>query len=220
MLILVLFNTRFTAIILLMSLGIEALFQTQQLALDVMSVQRNHQIPGDTRQENVVEHSYGVALLAWQLHGAYAPELSLPTVLQYCLVHDSPERGLERDTNTYASPEERLQKDRREKEQVRLMGAEFGGDFPDLVDAINRYQAQVDEEGIFVYTVDKMQAIIMAMMDDWRAYRTAVPGGITFEDFQKKNRELLGRSSRFLTDIFVDLVTHAEADYFANPNKV
>jgi len=90
-------------------------FLVQKLVLGMINVSRNHNIPDKGRKENVVEHSYSLAMLCWQIYSALGLKLSLAKILKYALVHDLVERGQREDTNTYAKAHERVNKDKREK---------------------------------------------------------------------------------------------------------
>lgn len=55
---------------------------------DFQKVERVVFVPQRDRQENDVEHSYLLAMLAWQLAEILAPQLSKEKVIKYALVHD------------------------------------------------------------------------------------------------------------------------------------
>ena len=79
------------------------LTQIQGLVLDMIKVNRNHRIPGTNRRENVIEHSFSVAMLCWKIHSIIKSNLNLEKILTYALAHDFSERGQKYDTNTYAN---------------------------------------------------------------------------------------------------------------------
>jgi 5'-deoxynucleotidase YfbR-like HD superfamily hydrolase len=59
-----------------------------RLLHDFQKVERVIFVPGNERNENDVEHSYLLAMLAWQIAEMVAPHLSRKKVLKYALVHD------------------------------------------------------------------------------------------------------------------------------------
>ncbi len=196
-----------------MSSNFDRLSQTQNLVLDMLQVTRNHQIPGSEEHENVVTHSSGVAILAWQLHEMLGLDLDVSKILKYGLVHDFPERGQARDTNTFATTAERIAKAERERREVAKLTAEFVH-FEDLTSTIADYETKDDEESKFVWTVDKMQAIVLGRMDDWRPYKRL---GITYDEFCAKKAELLARSSPYLYDIFAEIIEVGKQTYYDRP---
>jgi 5'-deoxynucleotidase YfbR-like HD superfamily hydrolase len=137
---------------------IKDLTHTQQLVLDICAVERNHQIPGSERHENVVEHSFSVALLCWKIIDTLKPNLDTERVFKYCIAHDFLERGLKNDVNTYADSEARAAKKAREQQVLVELADEFAH-FPEKIAIIQAYEEMADEEARFVWTVDKMQAI-------------------------------------------------------------
>lgn len=186
----------------------------QELVLDIIRVERNHSIPNTNRHENVVEHSFSVALLCWKIYDLVKPPLNLEKIFKYSLVHDFLERGQNRDVNTYAPKDERAAKKERETDELKKLLSEFSdfGDFPRiLVD----YEARLDEESLFVWSVDKMQQIILGQMDKWRPY---VGYGVTYDQFLEKNEEFLRKCSPYVKEIYRKAFEDSCTTYFDNPN--
>ncbi len=192
----------------------EKLDNLQQLVLEVMKVERNHSIPNTERHENVVEHSFSVAMLCWKVFEMVKPPLSLEKILKYALLHDFPERGVKSDTNTYAGKEERKLKKEREALELDKISNEFK-DFEDFVKALHDYE-KLDDEALFVWSVDKMQSVILGGMDNWRPYASY---GITYKQFCEKNLEIINKGSVYVKDIFTQVHEEACKTYYDNPNK-
>lgn len=190
----------------------EKLDNLQQLVLEVMKVERNHSIPTTNRHENVVEHSFSVAMLCWKVFEILKPPLNLEKVLKYALVHDFSERGLKSDTNTYAGKEERKIKKEREALELEKIGNEFS-DFEDFVKTLHNYE-KLDDEALFVWSIDKMQGIILGGLDDWRPYEAY---GVTFEQFCKKDEEFIEKCSPYVKEIFKEVYEEACKTYYDNP---
>lgn len=191
-----------------------SLDNVQQLVLDIMKVERNHTIPGTERHENVVEHSFSVAMLCWKVYEITKPPLNLEIILKYALVHDFSERGLKRDVNTYAGKEERTLKKEREDLELKKISSEFK-DFEDFVSIINSYE-NLNAEALFVWSVDKMQGIILGGLDKWRPY---VSYNVSYKQFCEKDEEFLEKCSPYAKDVFRKVYEEACKMYYDNPGK-
>lgn len=178
------------------------------MTIDLALINRNHYIAGTERRENDIEHSFTVALLCWYIHDRYKIDLNISKILKYALAHDFVERYAG-DVNTYASNEARQQKVKDEAVALERLSNEFTV-FPDLVAKMNEYELKNDEESLFVWTVDKMQQLIMGDLDNWRPYREI---SITFEQFCDKGAEQLQRASPYVRDIFDGLVEYSKTTY-------
>ena len=62
------------------------------LVLDIQKIKRNHMIPDTDTYENVVEHSFSIAMLCWRIHNLVYSKLNLEKIFQYALIHDFLER--------------------------------------------------------------------------------------------------------------------------------
>lgn len=186
----------------------------QQLVLDIMKVERNHTIPGTERHENVIEHSFSVAILCWRVYEITKPPLNLETILKYALVHDFSERGLKKDVNTYAGKEERTLKKEREDLELKKISSEFK-DFEDFVSILNSYE-NLDAEALFVWSVDKMQGIILGGLDKWRPHASY---HISYKQFCEKDEEFLEKCSPYVRDVFKKVYEQACKTYYDNPDN-
>lgn len=189
------------------------LFKLQQLLIDIALIDRSHYLAKTSRRENDIEHSMTVALLCWYIHTTHNLPLDLAKVFKYALSHDFVERYAG-DVNTFASESARAQKALDEKESLEKLSTEFS-DFNDLILTMNGYENKVDEESLFVWTVDKMQALIMGELDSWRPYAEL---DISFNDFCEKYSQLLAVSSVHSRDIFDGLIEHSKLTYYDRPN--
>ena len=189
------------------------LHELQKLLTDLIKVERNHSIPGTDRHENVVEHSFSLAILCWRLFEELRPPLDIAKILKYSLVHDFPERGQTQDINTYAKDHERETKQELEAKQLLALSHEFA-DFPDFVISLRDYESRSDEESLFVWSVDKMQAIILGQIDNWRPYQTY---GVTYAQFCAKGEEFLSKCSPYLKDVFREVYEEGRRTYYDQP---
>jgi putative hydrolase of HD superfamily len=188
------------------------MFELQRLVADMAMIERNHYALGSERRENDVEHSFTVALLGWYICSRHQLKLDQGKILKYALAHDFAERYAG-DTNTFASDEDRAAKAGREKAALGQLSHEFS-DFDDLVMSLRAYEAKSDPEALFVWTVDKMQALILGDLDGWRPYREIE---IDYETFARKHGELLDRASPYCKEIYAELLEYCKATYYDRP---
>ena len=104
----------------------DKLKQIQQLVIDITKIERNHYMPGTNRRENVVEHSFSLAMLCWRIFEIVKPPLDIAKILKYALVHDFMERGMANDVNTYATETERQMKKELEAQELKKLSLEGG----------------------------------------------------------------------------------------------
>ena len=152
------------------------LFSLQQMTIDLSLIERNHHLAKTNKKENDIEHSLSVALLCWYIHDRYKLELVISKILKYAITHDFVERYAG-DVNTFASMDERNAKLVREQASLERLSQEYES-FEDMVSSMQNYELKQDEESLFVWTVDKMQGMIMGDMDGWRSMQR---GGSTNE---------------------------------------
>lgn len=184
------------------------LFELQKLTIDLALIDRNHHLAGTDRHENDIEHSMTVALLCWYIHDRYKLDLDIAKILKYALSHDFVERYAG-DTNTFASDQARQEKVIREAASLERLSAELE-DFKDLVTNMHSYEAKQDDESLFVWTVDKMQQLVMGDLDNWRPF---VDLSISYEKFTSKWGELIEKSSPHTKEIFVGLLEYSKVQY-------
>lgn len=161
-------------------------FSIQQLIIDMSLIDRNHYLAKTDRRENDIEHSMTVAILCWYIHAKYDIALDISKIFKYALSHDFVERYAG-DVNTFATDDERAKKTIDEAESLAKLSDDFA-EFAELVDTMRAYEEKVDKESLFVWTVDKMQALIMGELDDWRPYAEL---DISYERFSEKYSNLL-----------------------------
>lgn len=189
------------------------LFELQKLVADLAMIDRNHYLLGTDTRENDIEHSFTVAMLCWFIVSHKQLPLKLDLTLEYALVHDFVERYAG-DTNTFADQAARKQKIENEKLALSRLHDEFV-DFPDMLRSLDEYESKLTEEALFVWTVDKMQALVLGDLDSWRPYKEL---DISYEQFTNKYRELIDQASPHCKDIFESLVLYSQSTYYARPN--
>lgn len=188
------------------------LFSIQQMIIDMSLIDRRHYLPHTDRRENDIEHSMTVAILCWYILDTHSLDLDIAKVLKYALTHDFVERYAG-DVPTFASEAERNEKLIREQESLQRLSEEFK-DFNSLVISMRMYETKEDEESRFVWSVDKMQQLVMGDLDNWRSYAEKP---ITYDEFTKKYAELLEKSSKYTREIFEGLLNYSKTTYYDRP---
>lgn len=188
------------------------LFSLQQMVNDLSLIERKHYHPEAKRRENDIEHSMAVAMLCWYIHDKYAIDLDIAKILKYALTHDFVERYAG-DVPTFASPAERTNKILREQESLNKLSEEFI-EFNDMIESMQKYETKEDEESLFVWSVDKMQQLIMGDLDSWSSYAEAP---ITYDQFVGKYKELFEKSSEYCKEIFEGLIEYSMSTYYDRP---
>jgi len=192
---------------------INLLESIQQLVLDIAKVERYSYIVNTDRHENVVEHSFAIAMLCWRIFDFVKPPLDLEKIFKYALIHDFLERGQNRDVNAYATKKEKASKKDYEANELLKLQSEFE-DFEDFTALLNNYEERSDEESLFVWSVDKMQQVINGQMDKWRPY---IDYGVTYKQFAEKNEEVMEKCSLYVKGIFKTVYEDACKTYYDNP---
>ena len=190
------------------------LFSLQQLTIDLSLIARNHHLAKTDKKENDIEHSLTVALLCWYIYDREELKLDLSKILKYAITHDFVERYAG-DVNTFASAEERNNKVIRESDSLEKLAKEYDK-FPTMIFAMRQYELKEDEESLFVWTVDKMQGMIMGDMDGWRPYANL---NISYDSFVKKHGEHHSKSSKYCKEIFEGLLEYCKTTYYDRPSN-
>ncbi len=183
----------------------------QGIVLGLHGVRRRHYLPSTDERETVAEHTLSVASLAWYLHQLVGSATDLNRVVKYAIVHDFVE-VYAGDVNTFASADARAAKEIREQNALARFAEEFR-DFPDMLAHMQAYQERADSEVQFVWTTDKIQALILGKMDMWRTYHEQ---GISLEAFSGKMQELMAKASPELIGLFENLVAECKETYEAS----
>lgn len=193
----------------------KTMFLLQKLVSDFSKVERNHHILSSEKAENDIEHSFAVALLCWYIIDTQKLALDLSKVLRYALVHDFTE-VYAGDVNTFASKKDRELKNKLETGAIKKLSKELS-DFPDFIRALQDYDLKKDEESLFVWTVDKMQALILADLDGWRPYKKI---NISYDSFIKKHHEQLSMCSSHCREVFEVLLEYCKTTYYDKPISI
>jgi putative hydrolase of HD superfamily len=134
------------------------------------SVERVVLIKDSDRNENDVEHSYSLAVLAWYINNLSKLNLNTDKLLKYALVHDLVE-VYAGDTFLYHKDADFVRsKQKREKEAAHKLKKEYS-DFSELHKTIEQYEKHEDEESKFIYALDKIEPMLNIYMDKGRTWK-------------------------------------------------
>lgn len=153
----------------------------QRLINDFSKVKRSHYLPGTNERESDVLHSASVALLAWQIYDSLNLTMDLGKIMQYALAHDLVE-VYAGDVNAYANKEKREAKKKAEAESLCKIQAETNDIFPNLGKIMEAYEKREDDESRFVWSVDKIQALVQGKVDQYRPFYEQ---GLTVADVRR-----------------------------------
>ena len=148
-------------------------------------IERTIHVNGLDRNENDMEHSYMLALLAWYICSSEKLDFDLEKIIRYALVHDLVE-VYSGDTDFYhATKEEKESKHAREQAALERISEEFP-EFSDFNGLYSAYESLADREAKFVYALDKVQPVLMIYLDGGRTWNER---NITLEIIKKKKDE-------------------------------
>ncbi len=157
------------------------------LLSDFRLVRRTLLCRGSDIEENDVEHSYQLAMLAWYLVGKAKLPLDIEKVICFALIHDFPE-VYAGDTPVFGPNADTVAtKHARESEAVERLEKEWGSRFPEFISAIKEYESRESEEAKFIYALDKIIAPMNVYLDGGRNWkRLEVTLDMTLENKRPK----------------------------------
>ena len=188
----------------------QGLIDTQQLINDFAKITRSIYMPGTDNWENDVHHSASVAFLAWQVHVSLNLNLDMAKVMKYALAHDIVEIYAG-DVNAYASKQDREQKKVNEAKSLKRIEAETSHDFPELTAAIKDYEAKINDEARFVWSVDKIQALLQGGIDNNRPFYGQ---GITLDDVRNNHGTMINSIYEPLQDLYREVYDWFISNYY------
>lgn len=152
-------------------------------ATDVLRVPK---LP-DGEKEDIVQHSYMLALLANKLGEEFYPKLDKAKIVKFSLVHDLLEIKTG-DVATFKTGADKLkEKEAREKKALDSLLKELRRDgLHEIAQPLEEYERQDTEEARFVRAVDKLLPMALDIVG---------PGErVMVEDFNTKTSEALAKS--------------------------
>ena len=139
------------------------------------SVERLIWFKGVDTPERDGEHAFQLAIVCWFVNERSKIGLSTLLLIEYALVHDLVETyandtpAFVKNGNGHVETPCRRDKEKREAIAMKRIQSEWGENFPTLVERMESYNAQTDEESRFVYAMDKLLAEINIALDGGRA---------------------------------------------------
>lgn len=192
---------------------IQPFLRALRLLHDFQNVERVVFVPGSERQENDVEHSYLLAMFAWQVAEMVAPQLSKEKVIKYALVHDLVE-VYAGDTYFYdtQSDAHRNKAEREHAAMTRLCEEKILSE--DIRTSLVAYEARQDAEACFVYALDKLIPMMTIYLDGGRTWKAH---GITLEKLRQLKREKVSCSPEILAlfDAFIEVLENDKQALFS-----
>lgn len=169
---------------------IHRLIELHRLLLLFQNIKRMSYLPGEVKdQENDVEHSYFLAMVAWFL-APHFPHLDRDRMIRLALAHDLVEVH-SGDTYVYGAQEHLATKAEREMAAIARLEEEWS-DFSEMQQALQEYANKSSEEAKFVYALDKMLPPIINYLADGKAW---LENGVTIEMFKAEKEKKIPKDS-------------------------
>lgn len=151
-------------------LKLSDILQFTKLLNKFQSVDRVIYIPGTSKLENDVEHSYQLAMLAWYLSSNNFLNFDINLVIKYALIHDIVE-AYAGDTFIYSENQAEHDSKHKREEDARLRILEEFPLFEDLNKIIKNYENKIDKESNFIYVLDKIHPVIQLYLDGGKMWK-------------------------------------------------
>lgn len=176
------------------------------------SVERVVLVNEKERNENDVEHSYYMAMLAWYIVNVNKLDLDINLVIKYALIHDFVE-VYAGDTYIYSSDKAHIEsKEKREKEAAEKLQKDFS-EFEDMHMLIEKYEKREDKESRFVYALDKIQPMVNIYTDNGRSWKVNKVKLQMLVD-HKKDKVVVSPEVKKYFDDLIELLKKEEKDLF------
>lgn len=190
-----------------MNPSLDQLLKFTNLLHQYRTIERSLLVHKSDQNENDVEHSFTLAMLAWHIHSTYKLDLDLSKLFSYALAHDLVEIYAG-DTFFYQTDADVLNsKHNKEQEAARRLRSEFP-EFPELHDAIDRYEAREDDESKFIYALDKIEPVLSIYLDGGRTWKK---NNVTLEMLTSMKMPKVA-VDKTIEAIFKELVSRIETD--------
>lgn len=142
------------------------------------AIERTIWFSGVEGPERDGEHSYQVAMVAWFMNARFALGLNTERLIMYTLVHDLVEvyagdTPAFPDLFGYVQVQKLTHADKKERERLARtrIFQEWEAQFPEMIEAMQEYERQKDEESCFVYAMEKLLAEINIFQDEGKTWK-------------------------------------------------
>jgi 5'-deoxynucleotidase YfbR-like HD superfamily hydrolase len=147
---------------------LDNLLKFVELTHKFQAIKRVIFVKGEDRNENDLEHSAQLALIAWYLITKDKLRLDLELTLKYALAHDLVE-VYAGDTFFYDTKGTKS-KLSRERKAAQTLARKFP-EFTDLHKLIQKYEEKKDPESLFIYALDKIVPVMNIYLDSGRSWK-------------------------------------------------
>lgn len=176
-----------------------------QLTHAFQRVERVVYVAGTDRQENDLEHSGQLALVAWYLADAHHLSLDRQKLFQYALAHDLVE-VYAGDTFFYLEDPQAQERKHQNEERAAQQLKQTLPEHPELHTAIEHYEQRIDAEARFIYALDKILPVLNITLDGGRTWRD---NHISLEMIRTKREKIVLYPD--LLPLWDELITQLEA---------
>jgi putative hydrolase of HD superfamily len=161
--------------------AVNKLIELEKTLVSLGGVQRADYWPTSPRRsrETDIEHSYSLAMASWQLASALGLQLNHEKILKYALIHDLPE-VYAGDTPLFSTNSKHDEQADKEAAAIARLRQQFPES--DLVETLESFYAQRDEESKFVKAMDKLVALLVHIVSEETQF---IDNKITSEDIER-----------------------------------
>lgn len=145
------------------------------LIVPFMKVRRDMPFPTESeRQETDGEHAFTVSLVAITVAERLDLKLDSGLIARYGLVHDLVE-AYAGDVSVRTGGDAYHQKHQKEHESFLKIKEKYSRSAPWIIELIDKYEQQEDEESRFVYGIDKCMGGLVRMADGGKSWPDYYP---------------------------------------------
>ncbi|OHB19827.1 MAG: hypothetical protein A2666_02980 [Parcubacteria group bacterium RIFCSPHIGHO2_01_FULL_47_10b] len=160
-------------------MNIDPIIKIMKLSNRLRAIERVVQIKGRASYENDAEHSYQLALVCWQIAEHLKLKVDLAKIFQYALAHDLVE-VYAGDTPAFTASKEHIQSQHEREEQALIELKKDYKEFPEMIQAIENFEAEKDTESKLVRLLDTFIPTLNVSIDQGTFYKDH---GITLEKY-------------------------------------
>ena len=163
------------------------IYSIMELLEKFQAIERKTYYPMCDRADSDAEHSYSLAMIAWQIIIHDKLPLDLDLVIKYALVHDLVE-VYAGDVSAFADEKSRGGKAAKEREA--LLKLKNDPNWSEIAEYIEKYEEKADEESIFIWGLEKILVPASTLMNDCpHPDRFDKANPITFDRWRKAMKD-------------------------------
>ncbi|MCL2451978.1 HD domain-containing protein [Candidatus Saccharibacteria bacterium] len=151
------------------------------------AIERKTYYPLNNRGDTDAEHSFSLALAAWQIIIHDKLPLDADLVIKYALVHDLVEVY---SGDVFALADKKARDEKVVKEKVALKKMKDDPNWREIAEIIEQYEAREDEESKFIYGLEKILVPVSALLNDCPCpYFFDAANPVTFEKWRDRVKD-------------------------------